>query len=490
MDFLLSIWEFFVNNFLTQPAYFIGLMVLVGYMLMKKPLYEALAGFIKATVGFMVLQVGSGGLSGAFKPIIAALQDRFNLSAIVLDTYMGQLAAQNAIEAAGRSFSQVMILLLFAFVFNILLVKFQKYTKLRAVFTTGHIQTQQATIAFWFIFICFPQLGELPMLAIMSVLLGLYWAVGSNLTVELAQELTDGAGFCVAHQQMFGISIWSAVGEKFFSGKGNEKAKRFEDFNLPGWLEIFNENTVSTSILMTLFFSVILLVLGQDYLIEVGMLAAGKNFFFYIINTAFTFAVYLAVLQLGVRMFVAELTNSFQGISDKLLPGAMPGIDCAASYGFGSANAVTMGFIFGAAGQFLAIIALIVMNSPTLAIAGFVPVFFDNATISVYVNSRAGAKAAMVTTFLSGLIQVFGSVLAAQAFGLVPFGGYMAMFDWVVIWPAFTLVMQYLGYVGVALLVVVLVAIPQLQYRKDPKGYFLCVTDYEAYKAHRNEMAG
>ena len=40
MDFLMSIWSFFATNILTQPAYFIGLMVLVGYLLLKKPLYE------------------------------------------------------------------------------------------------------------------------------------------------------------------------------------------------------------------------------------------------------------------------------------------------------------------------------------------------------------------------------------------------------------------------------------------------------------------
>lgn len=489
MNILISVWEFFVNNFLTQPAYFIGLMVFVGYVLLKRPFYEAFAGFIKASVGYMILAVGSGGLSSNFKPIIAGLQERFQLSAIVLDTYMGQAAAQEAIEAAGKSFSQVMVLLLIAFVFNILLVKFQKVTKLRAVFTTGHIQTQQATIAFWFIFLCFPQLGDLPILFIMSLILGLYWAVGSNLTVELAQELTDGAGFCVAHQQMFGISIFSALGEKLFgrSKADGKRAKRLEDYELPGWLSIFNENIVSTAILMTLFFSIILLVLGRDYLTTAGLMKEGQSFVFYILTTSLNFAVYLSILQLGVRTFVAELTNSFQGISSKLLPGAVPGIDCAASYGFGSTNAVTIGFICGAAGQFLAIIALIVLKSPTLAIAGFVPVFFDNATIAVYVNSRAGAKAAMICPFISGILQVVCSVAAATAFGLVPYGGYMAMFDWAVIWPGFTLVMKYLGYIGVVVLAIFLVAIPQLQYRRDPKGYFLCVADYEAYKKHRAE---
>ncbi len=63
----------------------------------------------------------------------------------------------------------------------------------------------------------------------------------------------------------------------------------------------------------------------------------------------------------------------------------------------------------GALGQFLAIGTLLLMHSPTLVIAGFVPVFFDNAVIAVYADNRGGIKAAMLLPFISGLIQVFGS---------------------------------------------------------------------------------
>ena len=65
-----------------------------------------------------------------------------------------------------------------------------------------------------------------------------------------------------------------------------------------------------------------------------------------------------AILQLGVRTFVAELTASFQGIADKILPGSVPGVDCAVIFGFGAPNAVTLGFLAGFVGQILAIIVL------------------------------------------------------------------------------------------------------------------------------------
>ena len=41
--------------------------------------------------------------------------------------------------------------------------------------------------------------------------------------------------------------------------------------------------------------------------------------------------------------------------------------------------------------------------------------------------------------------------------------------------------MKFLGWAGLAIVIVVLIAIPQLQYRADKECYFLEVDDYEAY---------
>ena len=55
------------------------------------------------------------------------------------------------------------------------------------------------------------------------------------------------------------------------------------------------------------------------------------------------------------------------------------------------------------------------------------------------------------------------------------------MFDWATVWPIFTVIMKYAGFVGVGIVVVILIAIPQLQYRKHPDTYFLIVEDYDEY---------
>ena len=429
-----------------------------------------------------MLAVGSGGLVKNFRPILVGLKDRFNLSAMVIDPYFGQNAVTEGVEPTfGRTFGDVMLLLLIAFIVNIIVVRFNRITKLRALFTTGNVQVQQASTAFWLMLFCYPMMGRWQVLVIMSIILGLYWAVGSNLTIGICQDLTDGGGFAVAHQQMFGLTFFAKLAEKFKPKDGKE-VKRMEDVQLPGWLSIFNENMVSTSILMLLFFGIILAVLGKPYLVQLKALKPDKNFFFYIVETCLNFAVYLTILQLGVRTFVGELTESFQGISNTILPGAVPGIDIAATFAFGSPNASTIGFLSGAIGQFLMITLLILLKSPTIVIAGFIPVFFDNAAIGVFANNRGGYKAALVLPFFSGIIQVAGSAVFATWIGLSRFGGYLGMLDWATVWPGFTIIMKLLGFAGIAVVIAILLAIPQLQYRRNPEGYFMQVDDYEQYK--------
>ena len=51
MNILMNIWSYFATNILQQPAFMIGLIVAIGYILLKKPWYDVLAGVIKAIVG-------------------------------------------------------------------------------------------------------------------------------------------------------------------------------------------------------------------------------------------------------------------------------------------------------------------------------------------------------------------------------------------------------------------------------------------------------
>ncbi|MHB9781775.1 PTS ascorbate transporter subunit IIC [Streptococcus sp. 10F2] len=477
MNIIINILNWFSQNILQNPAFFVGLLVLVGYALLKKPGHEVFAGFVKATVGYMILNVGAGGLVTTFRPILAALNYKFQIGAAVIDPYFGLTAANTKIAEDFPDFvGAATTALLIGFGVNILLVALRKITKVRTLFITGHIMVQQAATISLIVLLLVPQLRNSWGVLAIGVICGLYWAVSSNMTVEATQRLTGGGGFAIGHQQQF--AIWFVDKVAPFFGK---KEENLDNLKLPKFLSIFHDTVVASATLMLVFFGAILAVLGPEIMSNAEVITSGtvyvaekQSFFMYIIQTAFTFSVYLFILMQGVRMFVSELTNAFQGISSKLLPGSFPAVDVAASYGFGSPNAVLSGFAFGLLGQLVTIVLLIVFKNPVLIITGFVPVFFDNAAIAVYADKRGGWKAALTLSFISGVIQVAVGAIAVSLLGLASYGGYHGNIDFDIPWVPFAYIFKYLGIVGFVLVCLFFMIIPQLQFAKakDKEAYY------------------
>lgn len=467
-----SVLNWFSLNILQNPAFFVGLLVVIGYILLKKPAHEIFSGFVKATVGYLILNVGAGGLVNTFRPILVALAAKFKLDAAVIDPYFGLAAANEKLK--GMGFIEVATTaLLIGFGINILLVALRKVTKVRTLFITGHIMVQQAATISVFVLFLVPSLQNAWGALAVGIVCGLYWAVSSNMTVEPTQRLTNGGGFAIGHQQQF--AIWFVDKVSPFFGK---KEENLDNLKLPKFLSIFHDTVVASATLMLLFFGSILAILGPEIMANTTLIKANafnpakQDFIIYIVQTALTFSVYLFILMQGVRMFVSELTNAFQGISNKLLRGSFPAVDVAASYGFGSPNAVLAGFTFGLIGQLITIALLVIFQSPVLIITGFVPVFFDNAAIAVYADKRGGWKAAVSLSFISGVLQVLLGAVAVTLLGLS--GGYHGNIDLVIPWLGFGYIFQYLGIIGFVLVCVFLLAIPQIQFAKakDKEAYY------------------
>lgn len=472
MDFLLTILDWFSLNILRNPAFFVGLLVLIGYLLLKKPAHEVFAGFVKATVGYLILNVGAGGLVNTFRPILVALGEKFQLKAAVIDPYFGLTAANAKLEEIGF-IDVATTALLIGFGVNILLVALRKVTKVRTLFITGHIMVQQAATISVFVLLLIPSLRNAWGAWAVGLICGLYWAVSSNLTVEPTQRLTGGGGFAIGHQQQF--AIWFVDKVAPFFGK---KEENLDNLKLPKFLSIFHDTVVASATLMLVFFGGILTILGPEIMANAELIGPGayvpanQAFVMYVLQTALTFSVYLFILMQGVRMFVAELTNAFQGISAKLLPGSFPAVDVAASYGFGSSNAVLSGFAFGLIGQFITIALLVVFKNPVLIITGFVPVFFDNAAIAVYADKRGGWKAAVALSFLSGILQVALGAVAVTLLDLT--GGYHGNIDLVLPWLPIGYLFKHLGIIGYVLTCLFFLILPQLQFAraKDKEAYY------------------
>lgn len=438
-----KILDLLLKQIFGQPFILMAIIVFVGYIAMKQKVSKALVGAAKASIGILVMGMGSGALIANFGKLLTALQTATGIAGAGLNTYptmTASFAKMDAVLGAGTGATWGIYTLLVGFIMNLILVALQKYTKIRAVYLTGNAMIVQAGISTYVVW-RFLGLGMIPTVLIASLITALYWGIFSTLLIKPTHMIT-GADFTVAHQQMF----MNYVAYKLAPKIGNAEKDDIEKKKLPDSLNFLQDNIIATALIMFISVAVIMLVVGPE---QVDWLRSAEglnqtgltNNIVFLVWTAVTLTANIVVLLSGVRMFVGEMMMSFKGISEKILPGAVAGVDCAAIFAF-APKSVVLGLLFGALGQILGLVLLAVFKSPIFLVPGFIPLFFDNATIAIFANKFGGWKAAAVIVTVNGMIQIFGSALAVSMMELTWWQGSA---DYATIWVAIIAIFKFIG---------------------------------------------
>lgn len=466
----------YVSNFLAVTPLLLATIVFVGYMIIGRGVKDSFLGALKTAIGFLLLGIGSGALVSLARPVFEAIRKLGSSAEIIpLDPYFSLSQSQEFLAhisqniKSGIDYSSLFTFtLLIVFIVNIIFVATKRWTNTNALMITRHIMLQQsAVVTSVFYVLLFRQIpivdGELNAgsqagLVLMSGLfLGIYWASATTATLKPTNLVTQNAGFAVGHQQMLGILTSYKLGR--FFGKKEDTA---ENRKLPSYLKIFEDNVFTQTLIVFVLFVILFIIIIQGSKTSVlnpnwigftqqsglsswnANLYSGANFIFNIIGGALRIVASLLVIITGVRMFITELQQSFHGISEKIIPGAVVAVDVAATYGF-SINSVTYGFVSGVIGQFIAVGIMIGISAipgntySNIAIPLFITLFFNSGSLGIYANASGGWKAAAIVPGLIGFLEIIVVSFATKFLSNVAIAdginnpvaqGYIGMSDW------------------------------------------------------------
>jgi len=325
----MSILNFIVSDIFGNASIFLALIAVVGLIAQRKKLVEIIQGGAKTAIGVVVLTQGNGIIISA----IAGLSAAFN----ALNPASTGTVTEIGSSAFGAMFgAQIGIVMIIAFAINILVARF---TKWKTIFLTGHM-------LYWFPFVFLAAgydagLRDTKLLILATVFTTLYMVLMPNLLQPFVRQVIGDDSFAIGHPTA-GLSIISGFLGKIFG----DKSKSTESLNFTKNLAFLKEISITGGIVVGLTYivmTVLMLVNGVNAATVFG-LASTSKIFSYILLQSFTFGAGLTVLLLGVRMVIAEIVPAFKGFSDKLVPGAIPALDCPMLFSF-APNALVIGFI-------------------------------------------------------------------------------------------------------------------------------------------------
>mgnify|MGYP001770536116 FL=1 len=399
MEILTSILGFLRDVF-SEPALLMGLVAFVGLIALKSPGHKILTGTLGPILGYLMLSAGANVITTNLDPLGKMIEHGFNIKGVIPNNEAVVAVAQDILGV------ETMSILVLGLVINIIIARFTKY---KYVFLTGHH-------SFFMACLLSAVLGASGLKGTLLViiggfLLGAWSAISPAIGQKYTLKVTDGDEIAMGHFGSLGYYLSAWVGSKV----GNPKDST-ENIKIAEKWGFLRNTTIATAITMIFFYLLSAIVAGPDF---VSTLSGGKSPWVFAILAGLQFAVGVAVVYAGVRMILADLIPAFQGIATKIIPNAVPAVDCAVFFPYAQ-TAVIIGFVFSFIGGVIGMVILGLVGG-VLIIPGLVPHFFCGATAGIYGNATGGRRGAIFGSFVNGLAITFLPALLLPVLGELGF---------------------------------------------------------------------
>lgn len=414
MDWLVTIAKFLVNEVLSVPAYLIGLITMAGLIALRKSAGQIVGGAIKATLGFLLINAGAGLVVSSLAPLGEMIQGATGAHGVIPTNEAIVGIAQEQFGA------RVAWLMIVGFALSLVLARF---TPLRYVFLTGHHMLFMATLLT--MVLATAGLSSWVVVVLGGALLGIMLVAMPAFAHPWTKRITGNNSIAIGHFGTAGYVTAGSVGQ--LVGK---RSRSTEDMKLPEGLRFLRDSMVATALSMLLIY----LIMAVVYVVKAGQDTAFKafaadngaaatdlgNYLMQAVMQGLQFGISVAIILFGVRTILGELVPAFQGIAQKVVPGAVPALDAPIVFPYAQ-NAVLIGFLSSFVGGLCMLALLAWVLNPAFGLAlvlpGLVPHFFTGGAAGVYGNATGGRRGAVLGAFCNGLLITFVPAVLLKVLG-------------------------------------------------------------------------
>lgn len=436
----MNLLKIIANDILTSPAFLMGLISLFGLLALKKPFNKLITGTLKPILGYIMLGAGAGFIVTNLDPLGKMIEHGFGITGVVPNNEAITSIAQNLLG------KETMFILVTGLVINIIIARVTKY---KYIFLTGHHSFFMACMFSAVLSTSGLKGGMLILVG--GFILGAWSAISPSIGQKYTDLVTDDDGIAMGHFGSLGYYLSAFIGSKV----GN-KEDSTEDIVIPEKVNFLRDSTISTAITMIVFYLVAAIAAGPEY-VQTN-LSNGTNYIVFALTSALSFAVGVTIVYNGVRMILSELIPAFQGVSQKLIPNAIPAVDCAVFFTY-APNAVLIGFISSFIGGVIGMLILGAAGA-VLIIPGLVPHFFCGATAGIYGNATGGKRGAIIGSFINGLLLAFLPAALLPILGSIGFQNTtFGDFDFAVLGILIGKAVENIGEIGVYGIIAILLGI-------------------------------